>query len=362
MPSFPAPTLAQRGVSVRLLLVLMFAPFALSCLVGLAASFGRGARRAVPRRAEESRRATRRGVLPLMLFSLDQVADPVRNRRINLVIGACLNRFSPDVASARRRYLGWLGGALPPVNARPEDLVLGDVASDPAECATALRAAAAIAPGDVALEVAGEQYLVAVRSAAATLNPAYSYYRNRDWQDDGMARGRALHPALRATFEAFGRAHTALAAQVEAAQRESPTRPCVARAGIEGFACEAARHQRLARWVTQRAAGVTVAADGTIAGLDLSAFATELAALEASVGVLSALVPQALSGIGRIDPVEYEWKAQAHLREVKSLFRAARDHQRVDVDDWNTPESDPAGSPAGIISAFNDTVRDFNWR
>lgn len=317
-----------------------------------------------PRLAQRPRalRASQAIPLPVVLFSLNQIADPAANRRVNPYIRGCLNRFSPFVLSGRDYYLAWTGGSLPPVDARPTEFVIKGLSADPADCEEALREAASVDPPDPALEAAGRRYLRAVRAAGQTLNEAERYYHDHDWEDDRMARGRAMHPAILAAFEDFGRAHAELAARVAAAQQASPAPRCERQAEVGPLTCQAARHLRLARRVTLLCAAATVADDGTIAGLDVPRLATEVAALEASMRrfLADAERPGAYMH-EEVYPSGYTWDAAEHLRQVKILYRAARDHDRVDAEAWSTPGSEPSGSPAGVIVAFNHAVSDFNF-
>jgi len=304
------------------------------------------------------RRSSRPLPLPMLLYARDQVADPARNRQINLYVRACLNPFSAEVLRSRMLYLHTFSEAGPP--GLPADaLVLTGVVHDPADCETALRRATTEGPRDPALEAAGQRYLAALRVAAAALNDAYPYYRNRDWQDDAMARGRAMHPGLVAAFDAFGRAHDALAALVEAAQQDAP--PCGPETDGRSFVCQRAQHLMIARRATRLASRATVAADGTIAGLDPVIFTAAVAALDTSVRRLVAAAAAYDRQTGEFRARDFMWNVEEHLRQVKALFRAARDGERVEAEAWETPDLDPPGSPSRIIGSFNDVVNDFNW-
>ena len=52
-----------------------------------------------------------------------------------------------------------------------------------------------------ALERGGELYIAGLRAFASLADQAKKYYTEKDWQDDGCARGKALHAKL---FKAYG--------------------------------------------------------------------------------------------------------------------------------------------------------------
>jgi hypothetical protein len=327
------------------------------CLIGSA----RNVTLPLIRQPPESRRVQPASRLPMMVYATNQVGDRTRNRRINLVIGGCLNAFSPSVLDSRREYLACFGEALPAVDAQPSTLSLADASSDPERCESALRAAGAIDPPDSALVSAGRDYLAALRVTTTLLRTAHRYYRNHDWSDDGMARGRAMHPLLLQRFAEFEQAHTALARLVEDAQRESPAPPCTATTLELSARCDLARHQILARAATVSASRTRLSAGGSVAGVDLPRLAAQVGALETSVRGLSDLGIRLPAGAApELVLVFYVGAAEEHLRELKSLYRTVRDHTLVDGEQWTTLHLEPAGAPPRIISAVNNTVGQFN--
>src|SRR5262249_20797721 len=70
-------------------------------------------------------------------------------------------------------------------------------------------------PRDAALEDAAAAYTDAVSKLEPLLKEADDYYRQEDYKDDKMAKGRALHPRLIAAWDAFASADQGLRANVE---------------------------------------------------------------------------------------------------------------------------------------------------
>ncbi len=355
LPSHHRPAVSS-GPSPIAILAGLFAfvlgLFAISCLVGFARNLPRTAR--LPRTSSRARRPVPPRVL---MFAGGQIRDPALGRRVDLVIRDCLNEFSPPVNNSHRLYLGRLGGDLPSASTEPTELVLTDVRGDPAACETALRSAAAIAPPDAALAEAGRGYVLALRSMTSALHDAYPYYRDHDWRDDGMARGRAMHPLLLQRYDTFARAHDALADYVERAQRASPITPCVGVSEGGTLQCDLARHQFSARQATNSAGRVTVTPDGTLVATDPSRLAAEAAELEAAVRRLAAIDRSRLPAtIEYPEFRSYVSASEEHLRQIKDLYRTARDRRPVQVEAWTIDDLGPPGSPARIAFEYNRIV------
>ncbi|MBX7240719.1 MAG: YiiG family protein [Bacteroidia bacterium] len=65
-------------------------------------------------------------------------------------------------------------------------------------------------------------YLDAMRTLEALLIKTDKYYDNEDWKDDGMAKGKELHPQLIQAFNAFFNAETTLIQSVEKEGEKQP--------------------------------------------------------------------------------------------------------------------------------------------
>ncbi len=345
--SGPSPAAILAG-----LFAFVFGLFAISCLVGFARNFPRTTR------PPHALSRVQRPVPPrVLMFAEGQIGDPALGRRVDPVIRDCLNEFSPPVNNSHRLYLGRLGADLPSPSTEPTELVLTDVRGDPTACETSLRAAVAVDPPDAALDEVGRNYVLALRAITTALHDAYPYYRNHDWRDDGMARGRAMHPLLLQRYEAFARAHEALAGYVERAQRASPIMPC---AGVDeggSLRCDLARHQLPARQSTNSAARIAIGRDGTLVAVDLPRLAAETAELDAAVRRLAAIDRGHLpSTIEYPEFRHYVSLAEEHLRQIKDLYRTARDRRPVQVEAWTIDDLGPPGSPSRIAYQYNQVV------
>jgi serine/threonine protein kinase len=121
--------------------------------------------------------------------------------------GECINRYSERAISSRDRYLSWCARSGPTGRER---IIYGlyALSGDGRDCETAVTGAAQMPPEDAELETMAAEYAAALTALAPLISEAERYYEQADYRDDGMARGRALHPQLLAAFDRFAAAHT----------------------------------------------------------------------------------------------------------------------------------------------------------
>ena len=133
--------------------------------------------------------------------------------KLNAYVG-CINRLSERSYESRSRYFSWVGKNGP---TGKERIIYGTYTIyDTSDCKKDVEKANALEPRDAALEAAASAYVEAVSQLEPLLKEADDYYKQEDYKDDRMARGRALHPRLVAAWDAFASADKALRGGVEA--------------------------------------------------------------------------------------------------------------------------------------------------
>jgi hypothetical protein len=138
---------------------------------------------------------------------------PPATEKLNAYVG-CINRLSERSYESRTRYFSWVGKNGP---TGKERIIYGTYTIyDTSECRKNVEKANALEPRDAALEAAASAYAEAVAKLEPLLQEADDYYRQEDYKDDRMAKGKALHPRLLAAWEAFASADKALRSGVEA--------------------------------------------------------------------------------------------------------------------------------------------------
>ena len=152
----------------------------------------------------------------LMLPAFEDQASaqtPSLTEKINAYVG-CINRLSERSYDSRRRYFEWVGKNGP---TGKERIIYGTYTIyDTSGCRKAVEKANTLEPRDAGLEAAASAYADAVGKLEPLLKEADEYYERQDYKDDGMAKGKAMHPRLIAAWDAFAAADTALRNGVEA--------------------------------------------------------------------------------------------------------------------------------------------------
>ena len=152
----------------------------------------------------------------LMLPAFEDQASaqtPSLTEKINAYVG-CINRLSERSYESRRRYFDWVGKNGP---TGKERIIYGTYTIyDTSGCRKAVEKANTLEPRDAGLEAAASAYADAVSKLEPLLKEADDYYERQDYKDDGMTKGKAMHPRLIAAWDAFAAADTALRNGVEA--------------------------------------------------------------------------------------------------------------------------------------------------
>jgi hypothetical protein len=131
----------------------------------------------------------------------------------------CLNTHSNPLLSSRDRYLGWVDAdAGPTCRERCVSWGVFEHTADrgPDGCAAAkLPQARELSPRLPALEAAGASYGRALQILVELLGQAHRYYDQRDYKEDGCAKGQQLHKPLLAAFAELEQADGAMRAALD---------------------------------------------------------------------------------------------------------------------------------------------------
>jgi hypothetical protein len=138
---------------------------------------------------------------------------PSPSEKLNAYVG-CINRLSERAYDSRKRYFSWVSKNGP---TSKERIIYGTYTIyDTSDCKKNVEKANTLEPRDAALEAAASAYAEAVTKLEPLLKEADDYYKQEDYKDDRMAKGRALHPRLVAAWDAFASADKELRGGVEA--------------------------------------------------------------------------------------------------------------------------------------------------
>lgn len=228
------------------------------------------------------------------------------------------SRGGPALDSLRR-VLAWNG------TDRPEPIPF----SQPNEAPFGTRPPppAAIPPGTdaEALRQLAGRYVEAADEMIAAATAANAYYRNGDWRDDGMARGRAMHGRLMAAYRGFMPVAEALQLvlwRVEPAARERH----LAGLPLARQGAEAARQEtiRRGRDLVQFYAASVRDGGGKARPADAPGMGARVAAVEQAHAEYERLRSRPESGMAETGYV-YGNSYASFLRVAKEVWRAQRD-------------------------------------
>jgi len=271
-------------------------------------------------------------------------------QKLNAYVG-CINRLSGRSYDSRRRYFSWVGKSGP---TGKERIIYGTYTIyDTSDCRKNIEAANAMEPRDEALEAAASAYADAVGKLEPLLKEANEYYSQEDYKDDKMAKGKALHPRLVATWDAFAKADKTLREGVETI---NDRRAAERVAAIEKSEGKSARYHTEALMIEAKRVLRTETADKP----DMNAINAALNAYENQVKALDQL-----DGDAKVDSF-FLSAAKGYLTSAKQLMRRIRDKTPLSQGDRMMINAGGGemieGTPQRLLRNYNDLVGAYNSR
>jgi len=268
--------------------------------------------------------------------------------KLNAYVG-CINRLSARSYDSRKRYFSWVSKNGP---TGKERIIYGlYTICDTSDCKKNVEKANALEPHDAELEAAASAYADAVGKLEPLLQEAGDYYKQEDYKDDKMAKGRALHPRLIAAWDAFGSADQALRTGVESIND---------RRALERVAAIEKSEGRTARYHVEvlmiQAKRVVRASDQ--AKPDVAAITAALAEYEATVKGLDQL-----AGEAKIDSF-FISGAKSYLTSAKQFMRRVRDKVPLSQGDRMMINAGGGemieGTPQRLLRDYNSLIEAYN--
>ena len=269
--------------------------------------------------------------------------------KLNAYVG-CINRLSERSYELRTRYFSWVGKNGP---TGKERIIYGTYTIyDTSDCRKAVEKGNALEPRDAALEAAASAYAEAVSKLEPLLKETDDYYKQEDYKDDKMTKGRALHPRLVAAWDAFASADKNLRSSVEAINDKR---------AVERLAAIEASEGRKARYHVEaamiQAKRVLRAQDS--AKPDIASITQALNDYESSVKALEAL-PEGEAKLGSF----FIGSAKSYLTTGKQLMRRIRDKVPYSQGDRMMLNAGGGwmveGSPPRLQRDYNGLIESYN--
>jgi len=269
--------------------------------------------------------------------------------KMNAYVG-CINRLSERAYESRKRYFSWVGKNGPTGRER---IIYGTYTIyDTSDCRKNVDKANALEPRDTEVEAAASAYAAAVSALEPLLKEADDYYRQEDYKDDRMAKGRVLHPRLVAAWDAFTAADKALRSNVEAINDK---RAAERLAAIEQKEGRKARYHVEALMI--QAKRVLRSQDSEKP--DMAAIGQALTEYEATVKALEGLPADDMK-IGSF----FMGNAKSFLTSAKQLMRRVRDRTPYSTGDRMMINAGSGwmieGSPQRLLRDYNSLIEAYN--
>lgn len=271
-------------------------------------------------------------------------------RKINAYV-ACINRLSERAYDSRSRYFSWASKKGP---TGKERIIYGTYTIyETDDCAKGVERANALEPHEAELEADAASYVAAVVTLEPLLKEADDYYSQENYKDDGMAKGKALHPRLVAAWDAFEKADRSLRSGLDRIQDAKAEQRLLE---IERtFGHNGRYHVEV---LMQRAKRV-LRAEGAEAP-KLPEITATLTAYEAAVTAAEAYATTNSSEIGS----GYISSAKSFLVTAKQLMRRLRDKVPYSQGDRMMMSGGGGwmveGSPARLSRDYNALVDSYN--
>jgi hypothetical protein len=275
---------------------------------------------------------------------------PSLTEKLNAYVG-CINRLSERSYDSRRRYFSWVGKNGP---TGKERIIYGTYTIyDTSDCRKNVETANALEPRDAELEAAAAAYADAVSKLEPLLKEADDYYKQEDYKDDRMAKGRALHPRLVAAWDAFASADKALRAGVESI---NDRRAAERLAAIEQSEGKAARYHVEAVMIAAKRVLRSMETDKP----NLAAMTQAVNDYEALVKSTEKLAADSDAKIGSF----FINNAKSYLVTAKQLMRRIRDKVPYSQGDRMMLNAGSGwmveGSPQRLMRDYNQLVESYN--
>ena len=280
----------------------------------------------------------------------DKPAAPQQlTEKLNAYVG-CINRLSERAYQSRSRYASWAAKSGP---TGKERIIYGTYTIyDTADCRKKVEAANAMEPRDAELEAAASAYADAVGKLEPLLQEADDYYKQENYKDDRMAKGKALHPRLVAAWDAFAAADVKLRSGVETI---NDRRSLERLAEIEQREGRKARYHFEAIMIHAKRVQRAEQADKP----DIAAITSALAEYESLVNAAERLPPD-----GKKIDSSFLDSAKSFLVSAKQLMRRVRDKVPYSQGDKMMMNAGGGwmieGSPARVLRDYNQLIEAYN--
>lgn len=290
----------------------------------------------------------------------DEREDVRLSQKLQPYIGA-FNSNSRYAHSAMQSYLKRAGAEKGPEMKKGKVDIWLNPTHDPARHVKAMAEIEAREPAMPELQSAGKRYGKALAALHILTGEASSYYKEKDYEDDGLAKGKALHSKLVAAYKEFAIADSALGALIE---KENDALKVRRLAFLEK------RYGRSLRFLTANLLYrarmlVGIASVDSPSELPLETFQAQLGAYQKARTELTAYIAAHPDEAGKVTLLSSLVSAGADFgKSAKQLMRRRRDNKPWSKSDkWSIDRGSAErvdGHPAQVVHEYNELIDDSN--
>jgi len=268
----------------------------------------------------------------------------------------CLNYTDKSVSGSRKYYLSWADEKTGPTGKERYVGGVGSIDSD--MCIKSLDKAQAMPPSLPEVQAAATAYKAALLELIPIASTAEKYYKQNDYKDDKLAKGKQMHAPLMAAFAKFETADKTFDDLVTRMNEDLGARQ------LQKLAKDPKnRLQYLAKLAMARSKDLIRLVDiGALKDLDAAKYQ---AALESVEKANTDLESYATSNKAEVDKISlfssYLGDQEEFIKAGKELMRRKRDNK--DFNKESASESSPEsvdGHPAQVIDKYNHMINSSN--
>jgi len=288
--------------------------------------------------------------------SSEEAQDSALAGKLGQYIG-CINGPSKRVIDSRNRYLSWIADEkVGPTGKERNVYGLYDVNTD--ACYQALDKAKLASPALPDVESAADEYKKALSELEPLVKQADRYYRQSDYKDDKMAKGKQLHPQLLNAFAKFEQVNKGFEQRVTTLNDGVSERQL---ARLEKDSSRRLEYLAL-RALSEGKALIKLVDIGELKELDLQRYDVAVQSYDKALRELEAYATSHKPEVAKVSLFSsYLSDSDALLQSSKELLRRKRANQDFNREFFS--KSSPslvAGHPAQLIDKFNRVVSTSN--
>lgn len=266
----------------------------------------------------------------------------------------CINHHSNWTQGSQARYHDWLKSPDKGPTGREQVIYGLYPLRDTADCQKKIAAAAELPPSSPPLEQAAGAWIESIQALNQVVSEAHLYYDLENYKDDGMRKGKELHPRLQSGFAHFTAANDVFYAQVVATQEAISLRR------LERLRADPAlRAEYLIAWLINRAKLIADRIDGIgQKGFDRDAFVQAVNDYEKAYFDLDGYRQQHPEDDRQaLKPYLFLQPALDLLKSAKSVVRRERNGFKFDTGEKMLIEASAGqmvdGHPKQLIDKYN---------